>query len=307
MNTEDKAINFQKVYPQNIPAKNEIQAFLANFNALSNHQKIIQKALKIAKSLPQIEAVLLLGSLAIGRADIFSDIDFYIVIKEKNHLEQIKQHFLHNLNEIGAPIHVFESNAYPNSSIIYYKPFVKFELVIEDYNKLVKNWRVGRVVELLFDRNGLGARAIQTAKKIKFDLKKYQNEIKNVAIELPSFCYNIAGYILRGEYITSIDFIAWIRRLLLRICGFFLEVWDEGTRRAELRFPEEVINYYYRCQLKEKDDIWLVLHSILDWYSNWLVPRFELHEINHANEEIPIIRYILKESEKIYNIKTKND
>jgi predicted nucleotidyltransferase len=307
MNTEDKAINFQKVYPQNIPAKNEIQAFLANFNALSNHQKIIQKALKIAKSLPQIEAVLLLGSLAIGRADIFSDIDFYIVIKEKNHLEQIKQHFLHNLNEIGAPIHVFESNAYPNSSIIYFKPFVKFELVIEDYNKLVKNWRVGRVVELLFDRNGLGARAIQTAKKIKFDLKKYQNEIKNVAIELPSFCYNIAGYILRGEYITSIDFIAWIRRLLLRICGFFLEVWDEGTRRAELRFPEEVINYYYRCQLKEKDDIWLVLHSILDWYSNWLVPRFELHEINHANEEIPIIRYILKESEKIYNIKTKND
>ena len=303
MNTDNKTEKAQKVYVNNIPTQKELKVFLKDLKALDLHQIIVNNALEIAKELPQIEAILLLGSLAINTADIFSDIDFYVVIKEKGELNQIKNHFLQNLSNIGTPIHIFSSNAYPNSSIIYFKPFIKFELVIEDYDKLVRNWRVGKVAQLLYDRNGLGAQAMLVAKELEFKLEKYELEIKNVAIELPSFCFNIAGYMLRGEHITSIDFIAWIRRLLLRICGFFLGLWDEGTRRAELRFPNEVLNYYHRCLVKNVEEIWQILSNILDWYSDWLVPHFERHNIPHVNAEVPNIRYLLHEAEIIYTAK----
>jgi predicted nucleotidyltransferase len=306
MNIEDKdkIYQTQAVFLQNIPQMNEIQNFLGDLKNLSYHNLIINKALKLAKKLSQIDAVFLLGSLASNTADIFSDIDFYIMINQKKHLLKIKNHFLINLNKIGEPIHIFQSNAYPNSSIIYFKPFIKFELMIEDYTKLIDNWRVGEVSKLLYDPKGLGKKAVNAASKLQFTIDKYDLEIKNVAIELPSFCYNIAGYMLRGEYITSLDFIAWIRRLLLRICGFFLDMWDEGTRRAELRYPKEILDYYYRCQTSKIDGIWQCLYNILDWYSTWLVPKFDLHGIPHANEEIPIIKSILLQSESIYNRKT---
>jgi predicted nucleotidyltransferase len=305
MNIADNQSNMKDpvVYAQNIPNKKDIRIFFKNFHSLLSHQNIINEALSLAKNIPEVEAVLLLGSLAINTADIFSDIDFYVLIKNKSHLTKIKEHFLGNLNKIGNPIHLFASNAYPNSSIIYFKPYIKFELVIEDYDKLIKNWRIGKVAKLLYDRRGLGTQAIQVTEELTFSLKKYELEIKNVAVELPSFCYNIAGYMLRGEYITSIDFIAWIRRLLLRICGFFLGIWDEGTRRAELRFPKEVIHHYHQCKVKNKDEIWQVLHNILDWYADWLIPQFEQHNILHANEEVPIIRFMLTELEKTYNSK----
>ncbi|TFF84137.1 MAG: nucleotidyltransferase domain-containing protein [Promethearchaeota archaeon] len=303
MNIDKQNDKKQAVYHQNIPDRKELNTFLKDLDTLSFHQKIIEKALNIAKELPEVEAVLLLGSLAVNTADIFSDVDFYVLIKDKKHIQKIKDHFLQNLTTIGKPIHIFGSNAYPNSSIVYFKPFIKFELLIEDYKKLVKNWRVGKKAKLLFDRNGLGAKLMKEANELTFNLEKYELEIQNVAIELPSFCYNIAGYMLRGEYITSIDFIAWIRRLLLRICGFFLEMWDEGTRRAELRFSDEVLNYYHQCIVKNVNGIWQILHNILDWYSNWLVPRFEIHNFSHANDEVPIIRYLLNESEKIYTTK----
>ncbi|TFG17202.1 MAG: nucleotidyltransferase domain-containing protein [Promethearchaeota archaeon] len=303
MNIDKQNDKMQAVYHQNIPDQKELKTLLNDLDSLRFHEKIIHNALNIAKELPKVEAVLLLGSLAVNTADIFSDVDFYVLIKDKKHMETIKDYFLQNLTTIGIPIHIFGSNAYPNSSIVYFKPFIKFELLIEDYDKLVKNWRVGKKAKLLFDRNGLGAELMQTANNLTFNLEKYQLEIQNVAIELPSFCYNIAGYILRGEYVTSVDFIAWIRRLLLRICGFFLEMWDEGTRRAELRFPDEVLAYYHRCIVKDVNGIWQILHNILDWYSNWLVPRFEIHNFSHANDEVPFIRYLLNQAERIYTPK----
>jgi hypothetical protein len=80
-------------------------------------------------------------------------------------------------------------------------------------------------------------------------------------------------------------------------------MWDEGTRRAELRYPKKILDYYHQCQVNEVNDIWKSLDNILDWYSNWLVPKFELYDIPHANNEVPLIKSILLESKKILNQK----
>ena len=283
----------QEIYTENIPKEEEIQVFLENLNDLSIHNKIINNAIEFSTKIPNVEAIYIMGSLALDTADIFSDIDFYVMINQTSEIDEIKSLYLSNLFNFGKVIHVFQSNAYSKNSIIYFKPYIKFDLMIDHYEKMINNWRLGKRAKLVFDRNGLGRKAMIEANEISFDLKKYELEIRNLAIELPSFCYNIAGYMLRGEYITSIDFVAWIRRLLMRISGFLIGIWDEGTRRAEARFPEEIISFYYQIKISKINDVWSCLNVFLKWYSQWLIPLFEKFNIPHAGEEVPLMKGIL--------------
>lgn len=260
---------------------------------MQNHEEIIQRALDLAREHEDVEAIFLMGSFATNSEDFFSDIDFYVMIKDVSDYKSVNNYFMENIEKLGIIIHSYQSNANPKNSIIYFQPYIKFEFVIEVIDKLRNKWRIGKRAKLIYDKNGFGKQVLEEASQIRFNLKRYEREIKNVAIELPSFCFNIVGYINRGEYVTSLDFIAWIRRLLLRISGFFLNLWDEGTRRAEQRFPKEIISYYHRCQVCDFKDIWLSLDAILEWYSDWLVPRFENHDIVHASAEVELIKSII--------------
>ncbi|MBD3197864.1 MAG: hypothetical protein GF317_22625 [Candidatus Lokiarchaeota archaeon] len=284
----------QKLFLKNIPSEEELSSFLEDYKKLTNHEEIIAKALTFAKEIPQIEAIFLFGSLSQQKGDIFSDIDFYLLVEKDDDVFKALNLFLTDIEKLGETIHTFQSNAKKNSIIIYIKPYVKFELVVESFPKLSNEWRLGKRASVLFDKNGLGKKAIEISKSKKFDLSIHMNEIRNLAIELPSFCFLIAGYMYREEYITIIDFIAWIRRKLLRISGFFLGLWDEGTRRAEERFPKELVNHYNRCKICEMNDVWHCLDTFLDWYSHWLVPNFEKNDIVHANQEVPIIKSAIK-------------
>jgi predicted nucleotidyltransferase len=290
------------IYEKNIPNEEEIKNFVRNVKNLANHEQLIEKGLVFSKKINQIKAIFLLGSIAKNTADVFSDIDFYVMIEPISQLDNVKNQYLRNLDVLGDPIHIFQSNALAKNSIIYFKPFVKFELVIEDFETIIKNWRIGEASKLLYDPEGLGKKAIEIASRLQFDINAHKLEIKNVAIELPSFCYNIVGYMIRGEIITSMDFVAWIRRLMLRISGFLLGIRDEGTRRAEKRFPKEILEYYHSCSLSGSSDIWKCLNILLTWYTDWLVPKFEILKIPHALKEVPLVRALVNEFKKKYNL-----
>ena len=290
----------QFISSQNLPNKTEIEIFLGNLKNLSYHNKIIKNALGIAQNIREVEAVFLLGSLANETADIFSDIDFYIMYQEDSLKEVIFTKFLKKINELGSIIHTSKSSANPNDLIIFIKPYIKFELALRGYKSMKNKWKLAENAKLIFDRNGWGQKAINNAKTISFTTEKYNREIQNLALGLPSFCYIIGGYMTRGEHITAIDFIAWTRRLLLRVSGFLLGMWDEGTRRAELRFPKELTNYYHQCKIGKIEDIWQCLHIFLEWFSEWLTPRFDESSIINAKDEVKLVRIILKELEKTY-------
>ncbi len=280
----------QTIIPENIPLKDELSHFIQDINNTELHHSILSKALEMSKELSDVEAAFLFGSLSEGRGDIFSDIDFYLMIEDRQNYNEIIESFSSRLDRLGDVIHIFRSNAKKNSIIIYLKPFIKFELVVETFSKLCDEWRLGERATLLYDKNGLGEQALTIAKRLEFNMGRHLDEIRNIALDLPSFCFLIAGYILRGENITIIDFIAWIRRKLLRISGFLLGMWDEGTRRAEKRFPKKLIKYYERCKVKEVNDVWECLMVFLEWYSDWMVPKFEEHEIVHASPEVPVLK-----------------
>ena len=281
------------VFPKNIPELKEMKIVLENYHDLHYHENIYKNALQIITSISQVEAVFILGSIANGTADFFSDIDFYVMCIEEEDIKTIQDQILSKLNQIGPIIHIYQSNAKPNDLIIYFKPFIKFELVIDTNKNLSNNWKLGNSSKTLFDRNGLGKRTLQDAQKLNFNFLDHINEITNLAIELPSFCYIICGYLMRGEYVTSIDFISWIRRKMLRVSGFLLGIRDEGTRRAEERFPPELIDYYSNLLVSNFDEIWDKLHIILTWYSDWMVSFFNENNIKHAEKEVVLIRNII--------------
>jgi len=293
----------QIINPENIPSSEEMEEFLFDLNNTNFHKNIIQKALKISKKISDVEAAYLLGSLSEGIGDIFSDIDFYLMYEDGGDYKKIQEAFFSKIDELGDIIHIFQSNAKKNSSIIYLKPFIKFELVIEKVSKLSNEWRVQERGSLLYDKRGLGKEIIQKSKSFQFNIEDHLDEIRNIALDLPSFCFLIAGYMIRGEYVTTIDFIAWIRRKLLRISGFLLNIKDEGTRRAEERFPRELVNYYNKCRVKSNEDIWECLKFFLRWYSEWLVPKFKKKNIIHANQELPIIESAIEKLRDSYSNK----
>jgi len=80
----------QLIYKENIPNEKEIQNFLSNFEDLTYHQQVIDKVVEFSKNIPNIEAIFIMGSLALDIADIFSDIDFYVMISQNSELNEVK-------------------------------------------------------------------------------------------------------------------------------------------------------------------------------------------------------------------------
>lgn len=278
---------------ENVPKFKEIKPALLEYKNIKLHKQLFENALLICKSIPKVEAIFLIGSIADGSADFFSDIDFYVMCNLNKEIKEIQDKILDKINELGSIIHVYRSNAKPNDVIIYFKPFIKFELVIQTGSDLSRKWKLAVSSKLLFDRNGYGQKILNDTKKLTFNIEDHINEVSNLALGIPSFCLIIAGYLIRGEFITSIDFLSWIRRKMLRISGFLLGIWDEGTRRAEQRFPKELVAYYNSLGIGLNEEMWENLRNILDWYANWMIPRFKSYGIINAESEVRVIREVI--------------
>ncbi len=281
----------QDAYPENLPDSHTIEQFLDNLTSTSWHDEIITKATDVASKIPGVKAIILRGSLAKGEGDAFSDIDFYIIhdgVEEDS--KKIMSHFMNRLSEIGNVLHYFTSTVDAKSRIIYFTPFVKFELNIKTKKK-VYGWKSNQV-KILYDPERV-AKQIILKLDTEFSIEPVLLSIQNTAVALPAFCYMTAGYLVRGEWITALEGIRWVASNLLKISGHFLNQWDEGPRRAETRFPEPVLDYYWGMQPKDVNDIWNAIDVALDWYLEWLIPWFNEHSIKTAEEEVPLIRLIL--------------
>jgi hypothetical protein len=118
--------------------------------------------------------------------------------------------------------------------------------------------------------------------------------IRDRAIQIPTFCYITAGFIVRGEDASAMEALGWICNDMLKLSGWLLGQWDEGSRRAEERFPEEVLDFYMRSQAKTVEGIWDGIEVLLSWYEDWLIPKFVELDISHALVQVEPMKDVLR-------------
>ncbi len=210
------------------------------------HHELVEKALEVVRDIPETEGVILKGSLGKDEGDIFSDIDFLILHDgEPPDSMRISNMFMDRLDRIGEMIHFFTSTAFHEDKIIYFKPFVKFELNVRTCKQAAEDWRTS-AGKVLFDRGGSIGEVVEAASEIAFSIDDVMETVRDRAIQIPTFCYITAGFVVRGEDATALNALDWVSNDMLKLSGWILGLWDEGTRRAEERFPPEVLAFYMR-------------------------------------------------------------
>ncbi len=277
-----------------LPDMASFEQFLEDPTTTKYHQALIEKAVKIAEKIEEVEGVILIGSLGVGKGDVFSDIDFQVIHNgDPSSSQTILDRFMKDLEKIERIIQCFPSTADPNDCIIYLLPFLKFELSVSTCQETSMRWRFG-FAKILYDRQGFMVNVVEKAKKISFNIEDVMPVIKGRAPAIPVFCYITAGHLVRGEEIAALDDIDWIRNDMLRVSGWLLGLYDEGSRRAEQRFPKEILDYYNRSRVKTVDEIWDGLQILLDWYEDWLIPEFDKLKIPHSQVQVSQMRNILR-------------
>jgi len=176
--------------------------------------------------------------------------------------------------------------------IIFIKPLVKLELIVRTGEEAKVNWRYADA-KILFDRSGLGESIKEETNKMSFKIEDILSWVGNSATFLPTMFYLATASVVRGEYITAMDGFDWIRSQMLKVSGWLLGQRDEGPRRAEQRFPSEVLTFYRDSRVGEAMEIFNALIILMDWYENWMVPRFEENKIPHSKYQLEVLREII--------------
>ncbi|MGY5874722.1 MAG: hypothetical protein RTU30_03155 [Candidatus Thorarchaeota archaeon] len=282
-----------KSYPERYPSAEELKEFLSDIKSKAYHEDIIRKVTENIQDLPEIECILLMGSLGKRGGDIFSDIDFVVIHQGGTDESRIlRKKIVERIEETCQVLYSYSTGYQNLDDIIFMHPLVKFELNIRTVEISMRDWKCGET-EILFDRKGLGKQIQDETKKIAFKIEKVLPWLGNSAINLPTMFYLASAFVIRGEYVTAMDGYDWIRSELLRVSGWLLGQWDEGPRRAEMRFPPEVLSFYWDSRVMKPDEILHTLPILMDWYEKWMIPRFEELEISHSGYQIKELREII--------------
>ncbi len=280
-------------YPERYPSVEDLKGFLRDTKTTEYHEEIIQKATDVLQTIPEVDCILLMGSLGKGEGDIFSDIDFYVIHEgNKEDSQSLKSKMLRMIDENCEVLYGYTTGFQKRDNIIFMNPLVKFELNIRSAEESVGNWKYAKT-RILYDPKGIGKRLQEDAEEIIFTLDQILPWLSNSAIFLPTMFYLASSFVVRGEYATAMDGVDWIRSEMLRISGWLLGQWDEGPRRAETRFPSEILSYYWDSRVLTPKEIFQSTSILMDWYETWMVPRFEELEIPHSGYQVKILREVV--------------
>jgi hypothetical protein len=140
----------------------------------------------------------------------------------------------------------------------------------------------------------MGAQIQSEISEKKFDIQNHMIPLQTMAYSVPTWCYIIAGMVVRGEHVTALNYLNWVRDEMLKCTSWLLNQWDEGPRRAESRFPEEVLGYYHSSFVSKIENAWHSLDMFLHWYENWMGPRFKDLELSNSISQVDTMRFVLE-------------
>ena len=270
-------------------SEHESGDFLSVLDSTVIQEEIAQKATAVARQIPEIEAVILRGSLATQSGDVFSDIDLLLVCRSLDQVAGLKNTFLSRADSIGSLVHHYSSVVNPVNHLLFFEPLVQLELDFKTYEQAANSWKTANG-RLLYDRTRRGRSAIEASRQKRFDIESCRPFLTNTAAVIPVSVCQVCGYYTRGERLTAWDDLDWLRNLMLRASGYLLGMWDEGPRRAETRFPAEVVHYYRETRAVSTTNLWDAVDLLLKWYVEWMVPRLQRIDVQVKNDLLARVR-----------------
>ncbi|WP_298651154.1 aminoglycoside 6-adenylyltransferase [uncultured Proteiniphilum sp.] len=197
--------------------------------------QMIDTVKSIAQKDENVSAVLMYGSFTKGEGDRYSDIEFYIFLKEKetfpaeDWVSQIHPVAMYFTNEYGSEVAVFENMIRG-----------EFHFLTTDEIKIIKSWE-GFVAfsdfdtMSLVDKDGLLADTLHQI-KIKSPDRTTNNNILWLSQSLLNVLLTTNSLIKREEFAHAYHSLVAVQRYLLwliRIATKQIQHWESSTKSLE--------------------------------------------------------------------------
>jgi len=199
-----------------------------NANVLRN---MLSKCISLLQTDHRIEGAYVVGSMADGTADEYSDIDLYVVVKEEHYAEVYGERF-EFAKHIGDVLSTFEVE-WPNCQMLgtIYRNYVEIDIC---YTKLGQAEVFSDRYKVVLDKSGRVRNALI--------VREYPRDPKTELESQTEFAlYNVLhaiNMLHRGEYWFSIRQIEILRKRIVALIELLLnkEIGEE-YRKLESVFP----------------------------------------------------------------------
>ena len=207
---------------------------LPGLDGLLEHRKLLERAVARLWDDARVMGLVVGGSLAHGVADLYSDVDLYVVVRD----EAFDEVFAYRdalVEAVGSPLFGFDVDPMPGGStdhIVVYEGPVKFDLMYLKESDLepAPKW-IGCVV--LKDATGHVGEVVAHSEGLA-PPRPTSEELLNLNQEFWIRCWYVFGKIERGELWEALDGLHSIRSLaLLPMMDWAAERLHEGYRRLE--------------------------------------------------------------------------
>lgn len=218
-----------------------LHQIIKNLKNYPNHYKVFENALECLISHPHISGVLLGGSFSQGCGDIYSDIDFHIIVNDP-YFEYVFSERATLAHALGQPLFCNLINDYlPEGKYRYailYKTMVRVE-----FNYIIKS-SLTPVINLtrriiLKDTNNFLENLQAESQKIHGS-KIVPQHIIELNQKFWIWCWYTFGMILRGNVWQALDSINIIRHIIILPMLWVLNYIDVPSYRDVTQLPYNV-------------------------------------------------------------------
>ena len=235
---------------------------------LPAHRALLERAVNYFRDDDRIVGMILGGSLAHGAADLYSDVDLYIVARDES-FEALFDERDDAARSIGSPLFSFAVDPVPGGSrdyIVTCPGPVKLDLMYyrESEVGLDQKWAGRRV---LVDDSGSLETIVSRSATFRLDLPEPKTLLE-LDQKFWTWCWYVFGKIMRGELWEALDGIHGIRsRALLPMLDWISERPHEGYRRLESKVdPETAARLAATVSTLRPESLYAALQAEMDLF-----------------------------------------
>ena len=207
------------------------------------HKRIAERIFHLLQQDERVLGVYLSGSFAYGQPDMYSDLDFYVLVPTKLR-EQIKNEHAQLRGQVGDIVCEFPATHLgdPNQLVTLYRDSYPIHV---DYQYRAKDElapsRKDKDVLILLDRSGELQEWIDRCAGVEESYSPTQEQLQYLEDRFWTWCIYTDSKIKRGELWAARGAIEHMRNnVLVSLMHYIHCLRPEGNRRLETKFPKEI-------------------------------------------------------------------